>query len=60
MYKEYEDRERAGQSGNWRHLVYESSYEQTLSVMNGRWFYFGYENSNLYSGRWYLNDLAYQ
>lgn len=55
MYKEYDDGEAAGQTGEWLHLVYCSDKISGEGV-EGKWFYLGYEDSGEYSGMWKLME----
>ena len=49
--KEYNDRDAAGQTDEWRDLVFESDYYQPDGI-RGRWYYRGFEMDPEYSGRW--------
>lgn len=42
IYKEYDDREAAGQTGDWEHLVYTSTSYNDQSGMEGVWTYLGF------------------
>lgn len=44
MLKYYDDQKKAGQTGDWHTLVYESS-QITNDGAEGRWFYEGMETS---------------
>ena len=54
--KIYDDRENAGQTGSFQHLIYESDYVNDRQVQ-GRWFYLGYENDPEYSGTWTIDNM---
>lgn len=42
FYKEYNDRAKAGQLDQWKHLIYESTNINTNGEIQGRWFYEGF------------------
>lgn len=48
MLKYYDDAEKAGQTGEWRTLVYEGMVSG--NAIKGKWFYEGFEDSLAYSG----------
>lgn len=54
FYKEYDDKEAAGQTDQWEDLIYESDRYDDRNGVEGRWFYYGQEYSDLYSGKWKL------
>ena len=54
LYKEYNDKKSAGQTGKWQHLIHESSEYHENSSMEGKWFYKGFEDSEEFSGSWTL------
>ena len=51
MMKNYSDKEKAGQTGNWIYLIYEGEVTNN-SINNGKWYYKGYETDAKYSGKW--------
>ena len=53
-YKEYKDKSKAGQTGEWQHLIHESTQLIGNNFFEGKWFYKGFENSGNYSGLWTL------
>ena len=42
MYKEYDDRTAAGQTGDYEHLVYKSTSYNDQFGMEGNWAYLGF------------------
>ena len=53
--KIYDDRKKAGQTGEWSHLFYIS---EGVNPFVGRWFYSGFDNpyETNYRGSWTLNS----
>ena len=54
LYKEYYNKAKAGQTGNWSHLIHESTTVQRNMDLEGKWYYQGFENSRDYNGNWTL------
>lgn len=54
LYKEYDNKQKAGQTGKWTHLIHQSIQGQENTSVKGKWFYKGYEKSDEYSGSWTL------
>lgn len=42
IYKEYDDKASAGQTGEWEHLVYKSTNYNDRTGMEGSWCYLGF------------------
>lgn len=42
MLKEYNDKEKAGQTGVWEHLIYESTDLTQEIGIKGKWYYKGF------------------
>ena len=57
--KDYQDRVRASQTGDFHTLLYESTSFEGERI-EGKWYYTGYEKSPDYSGRWQLQPLAFE
>ena len=45
MYKEYNNKKSAGQTGKWSHLVHETT-SCNRDGIEGKWFYTGFESSS--------------
>jgi hypothetical protein len=54
MVKDYADKNLAGQTGAWEYLIYEGA-QSAYKNYKGKWYYCGFENSELYSGLWEIN-----
>lgn len=51
--KDYYNKDLAGQTGQWSHLVYKST-QCNYNDWNGVWYYVGFEGNYEYSGTWNL------
>ena len=51
MFKEHDDKKKAGQTDKWHTLAYESTIFSPEKV-EGKWFYDGFKESPEYSGPW--------
>ena len=54
LYKEYNNKKSAGQTGKWQHLIHESLEVQNNMSFQGKWYYKGFQYSADYSGSWTL------
>lgn len=58
LVKNYDNKAAAGQTGQFQHLIYESTSYSDREGFQGRWYYEGFEGSSQYSGIWKLWDIG--
>lgn len=51
FYKFYDKRAQAGQTEEWKHLLYQSTKIDS-GLIAGKWYYLGLEDNDLYCGTW--------
>ena len=53
MLKVYDNKEKAGQTGRWNTLIYEST--SLGKKIKGKWFYENFQEDKNYSGKWSIH-----
>lgn len=52
MLKDYVDKVKAGQTGNWKHLIFTGYYNEKWKQFSGDWYYENFKEDEKYSGIW--------
>lgn len=46
MFKDYDDKKKAGQVDDWKYLIYVGRFSHSTYSFEGRWYYNGFENNS--------------